>query len=301
MIVIFVKLTFFIFFIIFISQPLAAEIKIALTFDDGPAGANKDQLSPTRSVLDTLKAENIAAAFFVLTGPDKLFFKTLPRGETTEGFNLIKSTAKEGHLIQCHWGGSYSSQTHLHPSSVVKPAYDFDGDAVIDKVTEKGNALESDLLQCIDRLQQVLDEENITDNALEYIRPPVWVFKHRYVDARPTYHALNLQMILTDAKLFDGGFGIQRLGRMMKDMSKAIAAGEKNIILTLHDAMPKTAKHLPKTIDTIRKKMASLNLVEGQDWSFTRSRKELKTLFDEKEYFYLQKYSVSSNPFKNTL
>ena len=287
------KLAIFItLFILFIAAPSSAEIKIALTFDDGPVAASKHKTSPTREILDILKQEKIAAAFFILTGPDQWLFKTLPRGETEEGFKLIKSTAKEGHLIQCHWGGTYQAQTNLHPNRTLKPAYDFDGDTVIDKVSDAGNALETDLLQCKDRLQQALNKEGIIDNKLEYMRPPLWVFKNKKGDAQPTYNALNLRMILTDAKLFDGGFGLQRLGRMMKDMSKAINAGEENIILTLHDSMQRTAQELPKTISTIRHKMTSLGFTEGKDWSFTQSRRELQTLFNAKKYFYLNDYKV---------
>jgi len=280
----------------FCSSLAMAEIKIALTFDDGPAGTDstKNGISPTKLVLDVLRKEQISAAFFVLTGPDYWRRKILTRGETLEGFELIKNTLRDGHLVQCHWGGTYQYQNNLHPNRLLETAYDYDQDNIIDKITSKGNALETDLMQCLDRVNQAMDIENITDNPLIFLRPPLWKFKNMNGDARPTYSALNLNMILTDAKLFDGGFGFQMSNRMMRALKKAINAGEDKIVLTLHDAMIKTARNLPDLLKIIRSQMKKLGFVENKDWSFTKSRTEIRSLFQSKSYYHLNKYQVEN-------
>lgn len=283
---------FFMFYILLFSINSFSMIKVALTFDDGPSAATENEQSSTQLILDILKKERITAAFFILTTADRFHGKTLPRGETKAGYNLIKTTVRDGHLIACHWGGSYGAQKKLHPNRLHQLAYDIDGNGVIDKVTPLGNALESDLIQCKSRLQQALNVENKVQQSIQFIRPPLWVFKNKKGDARSTYQALGLKMILTDAKLYDGGLGLQRRRKMVRDMAKAIKHGEKQIVLTLHDSMMKTAINLPKTLKKIRKKMYKLDLVEGVDWSFTHSYHEMKTLLLSKQYFYLNDVQV---------
>lgn len=282
----------FICFSLFICSSAQSEIKIALTFDDGPAPATQHELSPTNMILDTLAKENISAAFFVLTGPDKWMWETLPRGETLEGMNLIRKTIKNNHVVACHWGGTYITQRNLHPNRLSTPAYDFNNDGIIDKVTEQGNALETDLLECMSRVKLAFSLEKILNREVEFIRPPLWFFKNKNGDVRNTYQALGLKMVLTDAKLYDGGFGFQRVRTMTKDMALAIKRGETDIVLTLHDSMIVTAENLEITILKIRKKMEKLKLVEGDDWSFTKTRVELRDLLRRKTYFSLSKVSV---------
>lgn len=283
---------FFFLILILNSTNAQSEIKIALTFDDGPAAATKDKESPTDMILNILETENISAAFFVLTGPDRWMGKTLPRGETLDGLNLIRKTIRNDHLVACHWGGTYIAQKKLHPNRLKAPAYDFNNDGVIDKVSLTGNALETDLLECISRVKYAWSLEGIYSRQVEFMRPPLWVFKNKHGDARSTYETLGLKMILTDAKLYDGGFGFQRLRTMLNDMKSAIKLGEKDIILTMHDPMMKTAKKLKKTIRRIRKKMKKLGLVEGSNWSFTKTRIELLNLFRRKTYFALNNITV---------
>jgi len=279
------------FISLFYLSHVNADIKIALTFDDGPSGATEESDSPTKIVLDTLRQENITAAFFILTESDHFLWNTLPKGETPEGLALIKRELREGHLVACHWGGTYEAQSNLHPNRLKSPAYDYNNDGMIDKVTLIGNALETDLLQCISRLNQAANEEHITDNSIDFVRPPYWEFMNEQGDARLTYTAMNLKMILTDAKLYDGEMGFQRSKVMVKDMRRAINAGENNIILAMHDPMERTAKNLKRIIRRIRQTMTKENLIEGLDWSFVKSREEMQTLFNAKKYFYLSDYT----------
>jgi peptidoglycan/xylan/chitin deacetylase (PgdA/CDA1 family) len=270
-----------------VSTPLQASIKIVLTFDDGPANSIKHKPSSTGIVLDVLKKEHIKAAFFVLTAPDRFKAKTLHKAETREGLKLLKQIAYDGHLIACHWGGTYKSQKKLHPNRILLKAYDYNNDNIIDKVTSRGNALETDLLQCKSRIHEAVQAAGMQNISVRFVRPPLWKYKNFRGDARHTYNALKLKMILTDAKLYDGGGGLQMRRKLVRDLEKTIKSGETNIVLTMHDSIMRTAKKLHSTINFIRKRMTRLGLTEGKDWSFTKSRTEIEDIFNSKTTFYL--------------
>ena len=133
--------------------------KILLSFDDGPA------IRVTDIILNELNRREIKAIFFLLTGPEKYirwipWGKTYTKAESAEGFETVIKEIESGHMIACHWGGSYESQLNTHPKSLLLRAYDSTGDGVIDKLSEKGNALESDLIHCRDTLNTALEKAN---------------------------------------------------------------------------------------------------------------------------------------------
>lgn len=276
--------------LLFISGSTYAHVKVLLTFDDGPSNALEN---PSRSILKTLDEQNITAAFFVLTNTDSFQIKNFTlqewkKGETELGFEIMQETASAGHVLGVHWGGRFKSQLDHHTSRLALPPYDFNNDGVLDKVTKTGNALESDLLECINRIQEVYGSIGLKNEPINYLRPPVWVYKDGQKDARPTYKALGLKMILTDAFLSDGGFGFQFYETMLKDMQKAIKSGEDKIVVTMHDNQARTAKNLPRLIERIRESMSELDLIEGLDWSFTQSKTQVRTLLDSKKKFLLK-------------
>ena len=78
---------------------------IALTFDDGPGGRTTD-------VLDTLKAHNVKATFFIVGNSAKLHHATLAR------------IANEGHLLANH--------SASHP--VLKSSYDAEPERLISQI-----------------------------------------------------------------------------------------------------------------------------------------------------------------------
>ncbi|MGB8221336.1 MAG: polysaccharide deacetylase family protein, partial [Polyangiales bacterium] len=89
--------------------------RILLTFDDGPNEPT------TTAVLDELAKRKAKAVFFILTGPETLFEKrsfrrVYPKAETESGFQTVMKEIAQGHLIACHWGGTYGSQSNYHPS-----------------------------------------------------------------------------------------------------------------------------------------------------------------------------------------
>lgn len=263
----------------------AAPAKILLTFDDGPHREN------TLLVLDELNRRNAKAVFFVLTGPEILFrnmpFRMVfPKGETQNGLETLVDEATQGHLLACHWGGTYLAQSRYHPKRMREPAYDATGDGVIDKVSASGNALESDLIQCQQRLNEALnivqetqvDEWIQTPGDFQFIRPPIWKYKTQDQDARTVYAALGMQMVLTDFKLGDGGMrflGIPMSKRMARNTAKAILNGQSEIVLTLHDSNTRTAKNLARTLDKLEDALLRSGLVQGTDWEYTRNLPEI--------------------------
>lgn len=272
------------------AQSWGGPAKILLTFDDGP---NPES---TPSVLNELKKREAKAVFFVLTGPEtvfkrKPFRRVYPKAETEQGFNIVKDEIRQGHMIACHWGGTYEKQGNYHPPRLLQPAYDSNGDGVVDKISDVGNALESDLMQCQERLNQALTQvqneslptEIQKPNTLNYIRPPVWKYKIGELDARPVYEALGMKMIMTDFRLVDGGYPIQGFPmpeRMASKTAKAIAEGQSEVILTLHDSNTKTAKNLSVTLDMIERSLERRGLRRGIDWDYTKNLNEIETVLE---------------------
>jgi peptidoglycan/xylan/chitin deacetylase (PgdA/CDA1 family) len=76
----------------YLTKSLRATNKIALTFDDGP------DVNLTPKLLDTLKAYNVKATFFILT--ERINAQTLP---------IIKRMVAEGHNVASHHHDHISS------------------------------------------------------------------------------------------------------------------------------------------------------------------------------------------------
>lgn len=274
---------------LFSGSVIAAPANILLTFDDGP------NPETTTLVLKELEKRGARAVFFVLTSPETLF-RNMPwrmvfsKGETEAGLQTMVREVREGHLLACHWGGTYIAQSRYHPKRMAKPAYDSTGDGAIDRVSTPGNALESDLIQCQQRLNQAITiaQDDAVDNLrqrpgeIEYIRPPIWKYKTRKADARPVYESLGMKMILTDYKLGDGGQSLQGIPmpkRMAKRTAEAILNGQNEVVLTLHDSNARTARNLSKTLDDLESALEQKGLVQGVDWQYTRDINEINQAF----------------------
>ena len=253
-----------------------SKYRLLLTFDDGPSverfsylGKNKDNKNntPTEKVLDILKANDIKAAFFLVTTSDRFLWVTHPKAETTDGFNLIKREIQEGHVLACHWGGDYISQSVLHPNRV------------------PGNVLSNELTQCKDRIR---DAYIAVGEAYypEFVRPPLWVYKSGSLDARPTYQALGLKMILTDAKLGDGGYpmaGGTYQSWVRAGIRKCIDNSEADIVITMHDSNQHTARDLEGELADIKDYMYELGLL-GK-YKFVDATSEVKDILRNKARF----------------
>lgn len=280
----------------FVERGQPSHLRVLLSFDDGPSNERDRSLgldaqglpdTPTERILDVLAREHISAVFFVLTGPDVQIGRQRPRGETPLGLTLLEREAREGHLVACHWGGAYHDQHRLHVASLAEPAYDADGDGRTDRVTQPGNALESELLQCMERVAQAYTSAGRSGERAEFVRPPLWIYRRGELDARPTYRALGLQMILTDARIYDGGLGFfprLRTHWMTSELRRAVALGQRSLVVALHDTQPRTASSLETTLATIRQDMAQMGLREGTDWDFTRGAAEVRAVLRSKRW-----------------
>ena len=262
-------------------------IRLVLTFDDGPSNERFEELgegasglpnTPTERVLDVLRAEGISAAFFVLTGPDKLFGEVRPKGETELGFEELRREVREGHVLGCHWGGRYGSQLRKHTASLSLPAYDSDGDGIVDRATDPGNALESDLLQCMRRGAEAYAAEGRAGEHPALVRPPLWVYAEGDRDARPAYAALGLHMVLADARLPDGAIRWAAEAFdfwLVHQIRSAVRAGNPDVVIALHDVNRRSARLLPKILARIRQGLADDGLTEHSDWKFTTDPDEV--------------------------
>jgi hypothetical protein len=169
----------------------------------------------------------------------------------------------------------------------LEPAYDSTGDGVVDKISEIGNALESDLIQCRQRLNRALStvRSGMTSpdiqkpGTISYVRPPVWKYKIGSLDARPVYEALGMQMVMTDFRLVDGGYphqGFPMPRRMAARTAKAISEGQTELVLTMHDSNTHTARDLPKILDRLEHALERRGLVRGVDWEYTENIEQIQ-------------------------
>jgi peptidoglycan/xylan/chitin deacetylase (PgdA/CDA1 family) len=281
-------------------------LRIALTFDDGPVptGDPSDGIvagSPTERVLQVLATyrhgpgrgrQGVAAAFFVLTGPDRFLGTVRPKGETVDGGELMSRTAAAGHLLGVHWGGRYLSQNRRHTSAVGGAPYDIDGDGLPDG----SNALESDLIECVLRIRET------TGQTPEFVRPPLWCYSVRgrpevEKQVRDTYARLGLRMVLTDARLGDGGYSLigalsLQNRQLRRSLRRAIGAGQTDLVVTMHDSNPRTARRLRWVLRFCERVLAGTRLGgrrvdPATDVRFVDSAKELAELLRAKENYAL--------------
>lgn len=242
------------------------EYRVLLTFDDGPAAGHdpfdgNPEGSPTLRVLNALDAfrhgpdrsrQGVAAAFFVLTTPDRFFFSRYHKADVPDGQTLLRMTDKRGHLLAAHWGGEYGTQMKYHTRRVLDPPYDATGDGHIDG----RNALESDLTESIHTVQRHGNQR------MRFVRPPVWKYRDRKNPAierevLDTYRRLDLTMVLTDAKYPDGGydyytrFRARKFANLRQTLQHAMQYGDGDIVITMHDSNNETARHIERILDFI--------------------------------------------------
>lgn len=250
--------------------------RVLLTFDDGPAksGDPNDGMvegSSTLKVLNTLRdyrhgpgrrQQGLTAVFFVLTQPETFYKTVYPKGECRDGEVLLREIARRGHIIGAHWGGRYFCQTIGHNRRVKDPPYDWNGNG--DASDDGANALESDLLECIHRI------ESVTGIRTRFVRPARWMYQDPNdpvieFEVLETYERLGLKMILTDAKLGDGGYWfvghfVPKKKVLREGILRAVSLGVHDLIITMHDSNDETALQLPFFLDWIKKTIAEIEL-----------------------------------------
>lgn len=281
------------------------QYRVLLTFDDGPAAGHdpfdgNPEGSPTLRVLDALDAfrhgsdrsrQGVAAAFFVLTTQDRFFFTRYHKAEVADGQTLLRMTNERGHLLAAHWGGEYGSQMKYHTRRVLDPPYDATGDGRIDG----RNALESDLLECIQTVQRHGHQRP------RFVRPPVWRYRDRKNPAierkvLDTYRRLGLTMVLTDAKYPDGGydfytrFRARKYQNLRQTLLHAMQYGDGDIVITMHDSNNETANHITRILDFILETMETAvvggcAVDAGTRVKFVQCREEAADLLRDKTVY----------------
>ena len=189
---------------------------VYLTFDDGPSE------TVTPHILDTLKAENVHATFFVVG-------KAVDESEATK--NLIKREVEEGNAIGNH---TYShNYNYLYPNKTVN-VDNFMAD--VDKTNQS--------------LKNILGE----DFSTRAIRFPGGHMTWKGMDAMDAamkekdYHQVDWNSITRDAE------GKPKNAEQLKqELIKTITGRQKAVIL-MHDTYGKeeTAKALPEIIKYLK-------------------------------------------------
>jgi len=229
------------------APSLAAElppVRFALTFDDGPSGAERD--NPTEIILDTL-ADNptqkrIKAIFFAQT-------RSSDGGATPRGRALLSRECAEGHVVALHDGSSWGHRSHRNIE-----------DAALEKSLADG----------------VTDLAVLAHRPIALIRPPYWAFDARTLAA---YRRHGLTMLLTDISANDGkdwGFKAspRRYIHMAAEMARlrtrlaadeiGLADGVAPIVVTFHDTNNYTADHLAEYLAMLVDKAKEAGLTVAQ-------------------------------------
>ena len=198
----------------------------ALTFDDGPhtaaLGKSKNR---TEKVLDTLKARNIKAGFFLQTGVSH-------RGASRVGRALVKRMSKEGHKIGIHTGGNKDHELHTK--------------------AQKDGRLKSEL----EAAKKYIEEQ--TNETPTVVRPPTGKSNKA---VRETYRKVGLTNLLWD---IDGDQGKNlSLAKLMKRIEvgignvqgrqwKGSTPSAPRIVVLYHDIQKNSVDHLGTLIDHIK-------------------------------------------------
>lgn len=202
-----------------------AEIKFALTFDDGPHAAELGKgKNRTERVLDVLKNKGIKAGFFIQTGVSY-------RGANIVGKTLVKRMQKEGHIVGIHTGGTTDHELHTK--------------------TQKAGMLAGEL----EAAKNYVKKE--TGEAATYVRPPTGA---RNADVEKTYDKVGLTNLLWDIDGDEGkDMSLSDLKKKLeREMSKVNArnwiptTAIAKIVVLYHDIQKGTSDHIATLIESIK-------------------------------------------------
>jgi peptidoglycan/xylan/chitin deacetylase (PgdA/CDA1 family) len=208
-----------------------ADIKVVLTFDDGPRPDRTDRVLATLGApgdgLDAIKA-----AFFVQTHS--------PVGMASKrGPGLVKQTYEAGHLIGIHTG---STKDHTcHKNRVKSPA-----DPLPSDLPKAANGLDSDMI----RAKAVITK--VTTAVPKYVRA---TFGYTNADCLKVYGARLLKHIYWDVASGDADKDSTLAtinDNLRKGIIENVRKGQYNLIILFHDPHPITAAHLGEFIRTIK-------------------------------------------------
>ncbi len=202
-----------------------AEIKFALTFDDGPHTAGlKKGINRTEKVLDVLAGKGIKAGFFIQT-------HVTHRGANPVGRALVKRMDDEGHAVGVHTGGTRDHELHTKAQKAGR----------LQGELEAGKAYIKDQ----------------TGEDATYVRPPRGVHDKQVLN---TYNRAGLTNIMWD---LDGDQGADLSETVLKKRVVSGLTTLKNnnwtkttplskIVILYHDIQLGTSTHIGTLIDYIK-------------------------------------------------
>jgi peptidoglycan/xylan/chitin deacetylase (PgdA/CDA1 family) len=231
-----------------------ADIKIVLTFDDGPQTEGKC----TQKVLDTLDAPGdglkpIKAAFFVQTHSPNAMGRRCLAGKGRESHRcpaeaLVQEEYRRGHVVGIHTG---STKDHAcHKNRVKKPA-----DPLPENLPNNlnpANGLDSDMIRAKAAIAEVTREVDPHAAVPKYVRAPYGVMNP---DCQTVYLSNQLKHIYWDVVSGDAVKhstfeGVQ--SNLEEQIKGKIRDGEYELIILFHDPNVGTAEHLGEYIQTIK-------------------------------------------------
>jgi peptidoglycan/xylan/chitin deacetylase (PgdA/CDA1 family) len=245
-------------------------VRVLLTFDDGPDGDEDFSDNSTLQILNKLKNNSIQpgikAVFFTLThGPQW--------GGSTRGVTLLQQEKSEGHVVAIHAGGigcpkKWHAINALHPDRVCCPAYPVGKKGIPQAAgTPMGrSALESDMVAGIRRLKNLFGK----DYNPQFVRPPTYIHNEDCFGAynsdivkKELAGSEGLKLALTDVTGDYGGPWVWPWikGKVRDETQIALNNGITDIVVTWHDSNNTTADILEKLISTIR------NVVENNGYT----------------------------------
>jgi peptidoglycan/xylan/chitin deacetylase (PgdA/CDA1 family) len=217
------------------------ELTIFLTFDDGPS-ANTD------TVLNALQQKGVNATFFVQTHAPS-------RGNTTLGRARLLRMVSEGHSVQIH---TWSDADHVvHPTRLLAPAYDADGDNDID-ADDGANGLESDLIRAKLHIMTVTGQPTV-----KLVRPPEYNLDGAGKVVQSYTNCL-LKAHIAEFQSMDTSWSYQKVKALMNSTTRnrqtygvpvrlACKIFGNDLSILFHDINSTTASHMGDYIEEIEK------------------------------------------------
>lgn len=230
-----------------------SQIKVLLSFDDGPHALGDMEKNRTAQTLAALKNNttqpNTKAVFFVQTHVPY-------RGGCTKGKKMIEKISEEGHVIGIHTGSVDDHESHV--------------------VREKNGKLTDDMKNAKTYLKEL-------EIDARFVRPVGGKYDTR---VKTIYEKsdLNLKMILWDIDSHDTtlGYSSEKIQNHLENeiLDKALK-GSNNIIILFHELDEDTSANNLKMYMTALKK--SLNRIEYVI-KFPTSKEEVLSILNNKMY-----------------
>jgi chitooligosaccharide deacetylase len=228
------------------------EVRILLTFDDGPHGGTLGGNNRTEKVLDALKKKGATAAFFIQTHVSY-------RLACPNGLRVASRAYAEGHVLAIHTGGRVDHRCHKWRCAQLP---DLPGTI---------NGLDSDMMRAKAAIKDIVGAEP------RFVRAT-----YGYTDANcmSVYSRNGLMHVYWDLVSGDASKAASRpsvLAQLAAE-TKELATGAVELIYLMHDITEVTAEHLTSFIDAI----AAAVYANGHTPTFVASGIEAESIMERK-------------------